>query len=67
MSGEGKRATVVLAAGLYPDAHTIEAALAAQRGDWPARRIDMPLVVDGEQEWDAILDLILKAEKVVTL
>lgn len=64
MDYQTQPAVIVLTTGLYPDVGTIEAALASLTQD--TRCIAIPASNADQQAWDAILDAILRAEKVVT-
>lgn len=67
MSDETQPSVIVLTASLYPDVGTMEEALASLTLTQGMRRIAIPTSNADEQAWDAILDAILKAEKVVTI
>lgn len=67
MSGDIKSPTIILNTGLYPDTATVEAALRSAPLAGAARRVALPPSGAPDREWDAVLDELLKAEKVITL
>lgn len=67
MNAGNRSGTIILRAGLYPDAETVAAATEAPPLAQAVRRIDLPPPGAHDDAWDAILADILKAEKIVTL
>ncbi|MDQ2089747.1 hypothetical protein [Marimonas arenosa] len=59
---------VELKTGLFPDAGTVEAALAHLRGDQEVERKDLTgLTLESKDAWDDVAGAILAADLVVTL
>lgn len=57
----------VIDTGVHPDRETLEAALAGLGGTHAVQRLDARGGEDDEALWDAVLDAVLDADRVVTL
>ena len=67
MSGAGSQKLLVLAAGLFADQGTVEAALEALPGQDGTQQVRLDPAAMTEQDWDRVAGLILSAQKVITL
>jgi len=67
MSSDAKITFLVLEAGLFPDAATLEDALKLVKDDGSMRRQKITPDKMGDAEWDQLLSNILAAKTVLTL
>ena len=67
MSGADQQKLLVLAAGLFADQGTVEAALGVLPGQDDTQQVQLDPAAMTEQDWDRVAGLILSAGKVITL
>lgn len=66
MSADGKD-LLVLSTGLFPDRQTVLEALKLTVETDAMTLVDLDPQTMGEQDWDRVVDLILKSKKVMTI
>ena len=67
MSATGTPKLLVLAAGLFADRDTVEAALRTGQRQEEMQQVRLDPDAMTEEDWDRIAGLILSAERIVTL
>lgn len=58
---------LVLKLGIFPDAQTVEQALARLPGDCARAEFDFSQPGGGERDWDEVLDRLLAADRIIVV
>lgn len=58
---------VVLRAGIFPDAETVERALSLLPAECTQAVVDVSQASLGESDWDEVLDRLLAADRIIVV